>query len=358
MSPRENDYLVIENLKVVLGKNLVLNSFNMQIKHQEIVSLLGSSGCGKTTLLKTIAGFLPIESGQIILKDKVLQNVTKSTPPFKREMSMVFQDYALFPHLNIMDNIRFSRKGFSSPSKMELFEDLVVGLGLKKLLKKFPNEISGGQQQRVAIARAIINKPKFLLLDEPFASQDLELKEKVMDIVHAILKRKQITCLIATHDQEVALKFSDKIGVMREEKIEQLDTPFNVFHHPSTYFTANFIGEGFFLKGDIQDGLLITPLGKFSNYKIISDEKLRSEKRLKKGEVFFFLRFNEIKIDSFSGIKAVVLKKYFKGDSFIYKLELSKGVQVMSLTPYQENFSLNEEVGVRFDLNKQIICFQ
>ena len=358
MTSRENNYLIVENIKVKLGKNAVLNSFNMGIKHQEIVSLLGPSGCGKTTLLKTIAGFLPVQSGKIVLKGKVLQDQRNSMPPFKRKMSMVFQDYALFPHLNIENNINFSRKVFSSNgSKSRLFEDLVIGLDLRKLLKKFPNEISGGQQQRVAIARAILSKPKFLLMDEPFANQDVELKEKVMETVHAILMKEEITCLMATHDQSVALKFSDKIGVMREEKIDQLDTPFNVFHQPTTYFSANFIGEGFFLKGKIENDVLVTPLGKFKKYKLISDDSLRAEKSLKKDEVLFLLRANEIQIDNSSSIRALILGKYFKGDSFVYRLKLQGDVLIMSSTPYQNEFFLKEEVGVQLNFNKRIVCF-
>ncbi len=350
-------YLKIENLNVILEKNLILESFNMAIYPEEIISLIGPSGCGKTTLLKTIAGFLPIQAGEIFIGKKLIQNPSKSLPPYARNMSMVFQDYALFPHLNVLENIKFSKKKFSS-KKSNFLEGLIQGLQLESLLKKYPNEISGGQQQRASVARAIFSRPKFLLMDEPFASQDVELKDQVMEVVYTLLKKEGITCLIVTHEQSVALKFSDRIGIMQNKKIEQIDSPFNVFHHPKKYFTASFIGEGTFLKGKIAGNVLVSPLGKFTDFQIIQDDNLNKKNNLKENEVLFLIRSHEIKIDKSSNIKALVIGKYFKGDSYVYKLHLTSGEIIISAMPYQDDFLINEKVGVKFFFNKKLICFK
>ncbi len=350
---KANPYLKVEDVSVTLEKNEILKSFSLNIYPDEVVSLLGPSGCGKTTLLRSITGFVPIKSGKIFLKKKLIQSPTKSVAPAKRNMSMVFQDYALFPHLNVRENINFSKPTFSK--KSSLFQELIEGLKIENLLKKYPYEISGGQQQRVAIARSVINKPGFLLMDEPFANQDVELKEKVMEVIYNVLKKEKVTSIIATHDQNVALKFSNKIAVIKDKCLEEINTPFNIFHYPKKHFTANFFGDGVFIKAKLANNTLFTAIGRFSNFKLVSDNRIT--KQNKTSDVAILLRANDIKIDHFSNIKAIVVGKYFQGGSFIYKLQLRNQEIIISSMPYQQEFHLKQKVGIKLNTSKQIIAY-
>ncbi len=233
--------IVLNDLTVKYGDNVVLDKLNLYINKKEFITLLGSSGCGKTTTLRCIAGFLEPESGEIIFEGKVINDV----PPHKRKVNTIFQRYALFSHLNVYENIAFGPEIQKMP-KAEIRKtvaEMLELVNLKGFEKRTIDSLSGGQQQRVAIARALANKPHVLLLDEPLGALDLKLRKDMQKELKAIQKRLGITFIYVTHDQEEALSMSDRVVVMDKGKIQQIGTPEEIYNEPVNAFVADFIGE-------------------------------------------------------------------------------------------------------------------
>jgi len=227
----------------------VIPPLNLTIHEGEFLTILGPSGCGKTTLLRMIAGFEKPTKGDIFLDQK---RVTDSAP-YQRDVNMVFQHYALFPHMTVEENISFGlqMKKVSAKEQMRRIEEVIALTRLSELKKRKPSQLSGGQQQRVAIARAIVNNPKVLLLDEPLGALDLQLRKDLQIELKHLQKKLGITFVYVTHDQEEAMAMSDRIVVMNQGKIEQLGTPYEIYHHPKSLFVATFIGENnIFSQGD------------------------------------------------------------------------------------------------------------
>lgn len=236
----------VEGIKKVFDDTVVIPDLSLTINDGEFLTLLGPSGCGKTTLLRMIAGLETPTEGHIYLDGK---EVT-SLPPYKRDVNMVFQNYALFPHMDVEENIRFGLKMKNVPADEQnrRVEKLLELTHLEKLRHRYPSEMSGGQQQRVAIARALVNNPKVLLLDEPLGALDYQLRKKLQIELKNLQRQLGITFIFVTHDQEEALTMSDRIVVMNDGLIEQDDTPGNLYHKPLTRFVAKFIGETNFLE--------------------------------------------------------------------------------------------------------------
>lgn len=232
------------------NKDPAVNDINLQVEQGKIITLLGPSGCGKTTTLRLIAGFERPEKGTILLAGKVvIANDGTWVPPEKRGVGMVFQDYALFPHLSVWDNVAFGlKKGVNKKNRVL---DIMKLVGLVGLENRYPHELSGGQQQRVALARAIAPKPVVVMLDEPFSNLDAELRKYVRQEIREIIKTEGITAFFVTHDQKDALAISDRIVVMKEGQIEQYDIPERIYQFPATEFVASFIGQANILKGII-----------------------------------------------------------------------------------------------------------
>ena len=236
----------VEGIKKVFDDTVVIPKLDLTIYDGEFLTLLGPSGCGKTTLLRMIAGLETPTEGHIYLDGKEVTDL----PPYKRDANMVFQNYALFPHMDVEDNIRFGLKMKNVPldEQNRRVEQLLELTHLKNLRHRYPSEMSGGQQQRVAIARALVNNPKVLLLDEPLGALDYQLRKKLQIELKILQRQLGITFIFVTHDQEEALTMSDRIVVMNEGLIEQDDTPGNLYHRPQTRFVAQFIGETNFLE--------------------------------------------------------------------------------------------------------------
>ena len=228
------------------GKDFVaVDHINLEIKDGEMVTLLGPSGCGKTTTLRMISGFEYPTSGNVFIGDRDVAKI----PPNKRGISMVFQSYALFPHLNIWENIAYGLRVAKIPQDeiIRRTNDVVELMQLKGMEKRFPNQLSGGQQQRVALARAVVIEPSVLLFDEPLSNLDAKLRESMRDELRALQQRLGITSLYVTHDQSEAMAISDRIAVMNQGAIEQLDSPTEIYDNPHSRFVAGFIGEMNFL---------------------------------------------------------------------------------------------------------------
>lgn len=234
-------YLKINNIKKTFGKFIALNNINFEIEKGEFICFLGPSGCGKTTLLRIIAGLENVDSGTIFLKD---ENITKKHPS-KRNMSIVFQSYALFPNLTVGENIAYGMKNKRIPRHIiqKKVDESLELVGLRGREDKYPNELSGGQQQRVALARAIAYSPDILLLDEPLSALDAKVREKLRNDIKDLQKKLGITTIMVTHDQEEALSMSDRIIVMDNAKVVQIGTPQEIYEKPANNFIGDFIGK-------------------------------------------------------------------------------------------------------------------
>ena len=243
--------LEVDRVSHAYGKQAVVRELSFDLAQGEIACLLGASGCGKTTMLRLIAGFEAPSAGSIRLNGVTIAGERINMPAEARRIGMVFQDYALFPHLSIADNIGFGLHEKSAPARRQRIEELLDLIGLANRGGRYPHELSGGQQQRVALARALAPQPHLLLLDEPFSNLDVELRERLSLEIREILKRAGMAAILVTHDQNEAFVMADMVGIMREGRIEQWDTPYNLYHRPATRHVADFIGQGVFLPGEV-----------------------------------------------------------------------------------------------------------
>jgi len=331
--------LDIKNIECHYQGQTIIRELSFHINQGDIACLLGPSGCGKTTALRAIAGFEPIKSGSISLRSEKVSAPGSMLAPEKRKLGMVFQDYALFPHLNVYDNITFGLRQMGKPEKQQRADELLALVSLEDFGKRYPHELSGGQQQRIALARAIANKPDLLLLDEPFSNLDIDLREKIGLEIRSILKAQGITALLVTHDQQEAFALGDMIGVMSEGRILQWDTPFNLYHEPSNRFVANFIGQGIFLKGTLlAPNLVSTDIGEIQGD--------RAYPWPIKSNVEVLIRPDDIIPEATSKLRAEIVDKAFKGAEIMYTLKLSNGSRVLSLFPSHFHHDIGEQVGI------------
>src|SRR5687767_2678968 len=256
--------LQVENLRHAYGKQEVVRGLSFSLARGAIGCLLGPSGCGKTTVLRCIAGFEGIREGEIRLAGKLVSGHGVMVPPEHRRVGMVFQDYALFPHLPVSGNIAFGLHAAPAAERAARVAELAQLVGLSASLDKYPHEISGGQQQRVALVRALAPQPELLLLDEPFSNLDVQLRERLSLEVRDIIKQQNATAILVTHEQHEAFNIADVVGLMSRGTIEHWDTPYSLYHEPATRFVADFIGQGAFLPGTaLSDDTVELELGVF-----------------------------------------------------------------------------------------------
>ncbi|MDQ2078288.1 ABC transporter ATP-binding protein [Marinimicrobium sp. ABcell2] len=329
------------------GENVV-EDFSFVLNEGDIACLLGPSGCGKTTVLRAIAGFVQPTAGAIALRSQTIASAGFSLPPEKRRVGMVFQDYALFPHLNVCDNLTFGLRGKSPREKERVCEELLALVKLQGLGHRFPHELSGGQQQRIALARALAPEPSLLLMDEPFSSLDVELRRSLALEVRRILKARGMTAILVTHDQEEAFAVADRIGVVNEGHIQQWDTPFNLYHEPATRFVANFIGQGVFLTGYIKGrSSVLTELGEITGN--------RCYDWVDNTPVELLLRPDDVIHDDSSDKKAEVVAKVFAGTATLYTLQLPTGSVIQSAFPSHHDYQVGDQVGIRIAADHLIV---
>ncbi len=239
--------LSIADLSVDLQKKQILAGVNLSLASGNILGLVGPSGCGKTTLLNTIAGFVEQSHGDIILNETQVINTEHMLAPELRNIGMIFQDYALFPHLTVAQNIAFGIQGLSKLEQKERISQLLALLKLSELSDRFPHQLSGGQQQRIAIARALAPQPKLLLLDEPFSNIDARLRNELMLELRHLLKQLSMTAIFVTHNKDEVFTFADQIAVMHQGHVLQSGTPSEVFQHPNCWQVADFLQIGSWL---------------------------------------------------------------------------------------------------------------
>jgi len=344
------------------GTHTVVQDASFQVETGQIACLLGPSGCGKTTLLRCIAGFEDVAGGEIRLHGECVSRPGYRRPPELRQIGMVFQDYALFPHLNIARNIAFGLDKLPANERQSRVDYLLALVGLSGQGHKFPHELSGGQQQRVALARALAPRPQLILLDEPFSNLDVDLRERLSLEVREILKQEGSTAILVTHDQHEAFAMADEIGVVADGRIQQWDTPYNLYHRPANRFVADFIGQGVLVPGrivgehqvQIELGLLdsFTPVECRSGCGTCTGQ--RPEHIC---AVDVLLRPDDVVHDDDSNTQARVRHKAFRGADILYTLELQSGTRILSLVPSHHNHALGDTIGIRLDVD-HVVAFR
>ena len=351
-------FLDVDQLCVSYPKriNPSVDRVTLGLQAGEMGVLIGSSGCGKTSLLRAVAGLERASAGEIRLAQSVVSSANEHVAPEARQIGMVFQDFALFPHLTVHDNVSFGLNKQSPAQREARVREVLALVGLSTSSQRYPHELSGGQQQRVALARALAPKPQLLLLDEPFSNLDVELRERLALEVRSILKDAQTTALFVTHDQMEAFAIGDKIGVMSEGRLHQWDDAYTLYHRPATRFVAEFIGHGVFTPatlrkennqmvahtamGDLMD--VADPLGPLS---------------FSEGECDVLLRADDIVHDDDAPVKAEIIRKSFRGSEFLYTLRLKTGELVMAHVPSHHDHKLGEWIGIRTQVD-HVVTFK
>ncbi|BEV16629.1 ABC transporter ATP-binding protein [Herbaspirillum sp. DW155] len=348
-------FLEVEHVSIRYPRTThpAVEAVSLHLQPGELGALIGPSGSGKTSLLRAVAGLEPAQSGRIRLDGELLEGDGVRVPAEERRIGMVFQDFALFPHLDVAANIGFGLRGMARTQREEIVAQMLALVGLPQAASKFPHQLSGGQQQRIALARALAPQPRLLLLDEPFSSLDVELRERLAHDVRDILKRTGTTALMVTHDQMEAFAVADVVGVMRQGRLEQWDTPYALYHRPATRFAADFIGHGVLLRGEVQATADAGPQGEI---------EVRTAAGLLRGlplegainaggtQVDVLLRADDVMHDDASPLQARVVRKSFRGAQFLYTLALENGQPLLSLVPSHHDHAVGEWIGIRLEV--------
>jgi len=355
--------LAVNDLSVVFARDgrpqRVLDGLSFTLAPGEIGCLLGASGCGKSTALRAIAGFVRPERGLIEIDGRTVVGPAEWVPPEARATGVVFQDYALFPHLDIAANVAFGLRGRSTAERAARVNEMLSLVGLDAMQHRFPHELSGGQQQRVALARALAPAPSLLLLDEPFSSLDPELRERLALELRELLKAAAITTLLVTHDQHEAFAMADSVGVMIDGRVAQWDTPYRLYHRPASREVADFVGHGAFLPGRVRQAegepQIEIELGTLPIL-AQADQAIASAVAAPSGEVTVLLRPDDVVHDDASPVHAQVIRKAFRGAQFLYTLRLPSGATLLALVPSHHDHPVGETIGIRFDAD-HIVTF-
>ncbi len=315
-----------------------IRDISFSAQEGEILCLLGPSGCGKTTVLRAIAGFEPVRSGHIFLSGRLVSSPSDTLPTEERRVGMVFQEYALFPHLRVAENIAFGLRHLPRPDQNRRVDEMLQLTGLEGFERRYPHELSGGQQQRVALSRALVQNPVVLLLDEPFSNLDPDLAGRMRQEVHALLRRMKTTTILVTHDHDEAFAMADRIAVLNHGVLEQMDSPELIYHLPATRFVADFVGQADFIAGQIRRGMVHTELGEFPN----------TLDGAEGSEVVVMIRPDDIHLMPNASAEPRILARQFRGSENLYSIRLPSGQIVhsseSSTSVYQEGTAVELRV--------------
>ncbi|WP_290537781.1 MULTISPECIES: ABC transporter ATP-binding protein [Alcanivorax] len=341
--------LQLENLTCGYHQQAVVKDLSLELAAGEIACLLGPSGCGKTTTLRAIAGLEPITGGSIHIQGRQVSSRSRQLPPEKRGLGMVFQEHALFPHLTVADNVAFGLRKQPREQQRLRVSECLDRVRLAGMEDRYPHELSGGQQQRVALARALAPRPALLLLDEPFASLDLDLRRALARELGDILRQESVTALLVTHDQEEAFALADRVGVMHQGQLEQWDTPYNIYHAPANRFVAEFAGYGSFLRGEVMDENTVrTSLGELTG---------RSNTALTPGSnVDVLLRPEDVIADERAHLALPVTRRQFTGATILYHLRVGAAETLLCQTDSHTNVVEGDALHVRLG-TKHLVAF-
>jgi iron(III) transport system ATP-binding protein len=335
--------LSLSDVTKAFGSETAVDDVSLDVRSGELLTFLGPSGCGKTTTLRTIAGLEAPTDGRITLGDEVVAGDGAFVPPERRDVGIVFQNFALFPHLTVRENIAFGLTDADSAESEARVDELLELVEMTDHGEKTPDQLSGGQKQRVALARSLAPEPEVLLLDEPFSNLDVRLRVEMREEVRRILKEAGVTAVSVTHDQEEALSISDRVAVMNDGQIEQVGRPESVFERPESKFVASFLGRASFLEGELRDGKVDTGIGRFDAVTLEGYDTVYDG-----APVDVLVRPDDLRATPAASELAdgVVTSRQYVGPSFVYRVELDSGEAVHCLHNHVEEFDLDEPVSL------------
>ena len=335
--------LILQGVSYHYNGTKVIHDLDLTVGKDEIVCLLGASGCGKTTTLKAIAGLIEAKQGSIFIDGKLVSDEQSFVSPEHRNIGMMFQDYALFPHLTVANNIAFGLGNMSKAQKQQRVDEMLKLVHLIGCADRFPHQLSGGQQQRVAIARALAYKPSLLLLDEPFSNIDTQVRFELIADIRRIIKATQVSAVFVTHSKEEAFAFSDTLAIMHRGKIEQQDTPEQLFAAPCSKEVAEFLGQGIYLSAEVLTATEYkTPFGLVESY-------VESKHNVSAGLIY--VRPHQIELvadnqsDKFSK-RATIISRRFIGSAYVYSLVIDEQ-EIEVAAQYGQSFENNDQVIIK-----------
>ena len=338
--------LEVEDIQLGYDGTPVVCGLDFALDAGEIGCLLGASGCGKTTALRAIAGFEPLDRGTIRIDGRVVSSRDVRIAPEQRSVGMVFQDHALFPHLTVEANIGFGIRKLDRSVRRERIRELLALTGLSGLQERYPHELSGGQQQRIALARALAPEPAVLLMDEPFSNLDTGLRRQMGDEIRSLLKARGTATLLVTHDQQEAFALADRIGLMFNGRMLQWDSPYQLYHRPVCRYVAAFTGRGSYIRAEVDDAGIHHALG---------HSPLPDHIEAAPGaELELLIRPDDIRLDE-GGCPARVVARQFQGADILYRLELPGGEEVGALFPSHDNHETGSMIGITLDADHLVL---
>ena len=331
--------LAIDDISVQLENRSIVRDASFTLERGEIGCLLGPSGCGKSTLLRTIAGFEKPVNGTVSMQGRALTTPSYLVNPENRNIGMVFQDFALFPHVDVTRNVAFGLRNWPKDRQKKRVRELLELVELTEFSDRYPHSLSGGEQQRVALARAMAPKPSLLLLDEAFSSLDIELRQALVPVVRKILQQEGVSAILVTHDQSEAFAIADRVGVMNKGRILQWDNAYNLYHCPASRFVADFIGEGKFLSAVVVDDRTVkTVLGLHQSS--VAHDYYPDDR------VDLLIRPEDMLHDDNSAISGEIFYKSFRGSHFLYHVRLPNGEAILCFADSHHNHAMGERIGV------------
>jgi len=344
--------LELDGVTRSFGPETAVDALSFDVRDGELLTLLGPSGCGKSTTLRLIAGLERPDSGRVRVRDEMVADDETFVRPEDRDIGLLFQDFALFPHLSVEENVAYGIVDRPDDEVDRRVNDLLDLVGLADYADAAPDTLSGGQQQRVALARSLAPEPDVILLDEPFSNLDVSLRREMREEVRRILKETGVTAISVTHDQEEALSISDRVAVLHDGHLEQVGRPETVFEQPTSRFVAEFIGEAGFVSGRFTDGTVETPVGD-----VPGDAIAGLDTEYEGAEVDVLVRPDDLRaVPTDSGNGRVVHRQY-TGPAFVYRVELDAGGLVYCEHNHADQLSLDERVRVDLDLDHQLAWF-
>nr|WP_262342916.1 ABC transporter ATP-binding protein [Haloplanus rubicundus] len=345
--------LELDGVSKSYGTERVIEELSLSVHEGEILTLLGPSGCGKTTTLRLIAGLERPNGGEVALNGAAVSSPDRFVEPEDRGIGVVFQEFALFPHLTAAENVAFGLEAWDADARERRVDELLDLVGLEAQGDSYPDELSGGQQQRVALARSLAPEPEVLLLDEPFSNLDVDLRVKMREEVRRILKETGVTAISVTHDQEEAMSISDRVAVMNDGRIEQVGDPEQVFQQPESRFVAGFLGHASFLPGYVHGGEVTTGLGPIPRDQINGLAGTYDRTRID-----VLVRPDDIRAVPVDGEgDGLVVSRRYLGPTVLYEVRLDDDTAVQCMHNHDESIPLDTEVRIELDADHELAWF-